>query len=117
MAGTTLGTMQWRTEIDNSGLNRGLEESQRQVEGFGKQASGAFGALAVAAGTLLATGIEKIASGLGQLATNAVSATAQMQALGGTRGLGCQRTGTRGRGDANLSGDKRVVSEGTAGNH
>lgn len=80
-SGTRLGSMYWEIGADNAGLQRGLEQSEQAVQRFGNQASGAFSALTVAAGTLLAAGIQKLASGIMSIGVNAISATADMQSM------------------------------------
>ncbi|MCB0040697.1 MAG: tape measure protein, partial [Caldilinea sp.] len=79
--GVKLGSMYWEAGLDNSQLQRGLDQSEQAVQNFGNRASGAFSALTVAAGTLLATGIEKLAGGILSIGANAISATADMQAM------------------------------------
>lgn len=81
MAGTQLGTMYWRMEVDRSAFDRGLMEGEAAVQRFGSTASGHFSALTVAAGNLLSNGISALVGGLQNLAGNALQATANYQAM------------------------------------
>lgn len=73
--------MYWETDLDSSGLQRGLDRSEQGVQQFANNASSGFSALAVAAGTLLAGAVEKLAGGIMAIGKNAISATADMQAM------------------------------------